>query len=201
MPRNRRTPGRPGPGPSPRIRVPDRNKTRAISSAALRAIRPPRRRRARRPAARARCSSGSSKRWSGRRGKEPLLRDEQHVVPRAGQVLGQRQVEVRAQAQGEDCAVAHHLQAGAQVADGLAQVAGQQPEDPAEDRRRRRPAHPTPGPARGEPARPGRRARRPPRTRRSLPGRASGWRSPRPGSRVQRPARERSTFSPSPSRV
>jgi hypothetical protein len=65
-------------------------------------------------------------------GREPLLGGEQHVVPGPGQVLGQGQVEVGAQAQGEGGSLARHLQAGGQVAHGRAQLAGQQPEYPPE---------------------------------------------------------------------
>ena len=67
-----------------------------------------------------------------RGGGEALLGGEQHVVPRAGQVLGQRQVAIGAQAKGEGRAPPHHPEAGGQVADGLAQIAGQQAEHPAE---------------------------------------------------------------------
>jgi hypothetical protein len=56
-----------------------------------------------------------------RGGREPLLGGEQHVVPRPGQVLGQGQVEVGAQAQGEGGSLARQLQAGGQVPDGRAQ--------------------------------------------------------------------------------
>ena len=66
------------------------------------------------------------------RSREPLLGGEQHIVPGSGEVLGQRQIEVGAQAKGDRGALARHLDAGGQVAHGLAQVAGQQPENPPE---------------------------------------------------------------------
>jgi hypothetical protein len=50
-------------------------------------------------------------------GREPLLGGEQHVVPRAGQVLGQRQPEIGTHAKGERRAPARQPEAAGQVAD------------------------------------------------------------------------------------
>ena len=59
-----------------------------------------------------------------------MLGGQQRVVPRTGQVLGQRQVEAGAQAQEEGGAPAYQPQAGGQVGHGLAQVAGLQANHP-----------------------------------------------------------------------
>jgi hypothetical protein len=63
-------------------------------------------------------------------GGQALLGGEQHVVPRTRQVLGHRQVEVRAQAEGEGGALTRQGQTGAEVTDGRFQLSGQQPEHP-----------------------------------------------------------------------
>ena len=60
--------------------------------------------------------------------RQALLGGEQHVVPVTGQVLGHGQVEVGPQAEAGGRAPVDHRDADGQIAQGRAQVAGQQPQ-------------------------------------------------------------------------
>ena len=64
--------------------------------------------------------------------REPLLGGEQHVIPGARQILGQRQIKVGPQPEGESGPVADHPDAGRQIGHRLGQVAGQKLKNPPE---------------------------------------------------------------------